>query len=443
MTSRVNQNAAEAAQAVITRLFQMRQLWGDAASTYFEPQQFRLALQSCIMTSRTVTFILQSNKSSFADFDTWYASYQARWNQDPIVRWARDSRNKIEKQGDLETHSQVRAEIIASYMSEGPRTDWSNVSLSASPRAIYKTIPQKYFVPHIVEHGTLLIERRWIANDLPDTEILEALGHVYGEFCTAIIDLLEANELPILPGLTKSRPDAMGALAMNRALYLSMKDGSVRGHRFFRKPMERPSKKDEARVMKRYRKGGAGWGRLKNAKTLRDIAEAYFDNARAVLKSDGCHQNMTFLFKDRFPIDMIRTDHPDRASRYVLMRDLARLARIAGADAVIMLGEAWSAKPEDLPPSGFAVEAEQRGEVLFLNAANSKGESFAMEAVFERRRFGSKKIKIIHPTEITDEGFQFLFLPFFEEWDCVDQGRLNAAFERMEEFGLQSPDVGS
>lgn len=436
MTSGLDQGASEAAQAVIARLFQMRQLWGEAVWAYFEPQKFRLALQNCIMTSRTVTFILQSNKAKFSDFDTWYAPHQNRWKQDPIMRWAKDSRNTIEKQGDLETHSQVRAEIIASYMNEGPRTDWSNVPLSATPTSIYKTIPQKYFVPQIVEHGTLLIERRWVANDLPDTEILEALAHVYSDFCSTLIDLLEANQLPVPSKLTKSRPDAMGQLAMNRALYLSMKDGSVRGHRFFRKPMERPSEKDEARVMKRYRKAGAGWGRLKNAKTLSDIAEAYFDNARAVLKRDGYHQNMTFLFKDRFPIDMIRTDHPDRASRYVLMRDLARLARIIGADAVIMLGEAWSAKPEDLPPSGFAVEAEERGEVLFLNAANSKGESFAMEAVFERRRFGSKKIKKVHPTEITDKGFQFLFLPFFEEWDCLDQGKLDAAFEQMEEHGL-------
>ena len=58
-----------ATRAVVSRLLQMRQLWDDTADSYFEPERFQMNLQNCITVSRTVTFILQSNKSTIHDFD--------------------------------------------------------------------------------------------------------------------------------------------------------------------------------------------------------------------------------------------------------------------------------------------------------------------------------------------------------------------------------------
>jgi hypothetical protein len=248
----------EAASAVIARLLQMRQLWQDAADNYFDPQRFMLALQNCITTSRTVTFILQSNKETIPNFDGWYERHRERWANDPIMRWARDARNSIEKKGDLETHSQVRAEIIASY-TKGPETKWMPDSLFASPRAIWESIPRRFFIPHVMENGTLLIERRWVDSELPDMEVLEALAHVYDDFCSTIIDLFGAQEIRVPSQLDQSRPDAMGELAMDRAIYLSMQDGSLRGMRYFKKPLQKPSPRIERRLIRRY--GNVGCAR--------------------------------------------------------------------------------------------------------------------------------------------------------------------------------------
>ena len=74
-----------AAQAVISRLLQMRQLWDDAAASYFDPDRFQLALQNCITVSRTVTFILQANKREVEGFDEWYAQHQESWRADPTM----------------------------------------------------------------------------------------------------------------------------------------------------------------------------------------------------------------------------------------------------------------------------------------------------------------------------------------------------------------------
>lgn len=438
--SNIFQNPRKAARAAIDRLLQMRQLWEDAAESYFEPSRFMLSLQNCITTSRTVSFILQSNKADIPDFDQWYEMHRSKWSADPIMRWARDARNSIEKKGDLETNSQVRAEIIAGFL-EGPTTDWLPQALFLAPSTIWKAVPTKFRIPHILENGTLMIERRWVDSELPNVEVLEALAHVYGELCNAIVDLLQSNDIPIPKDLDRSRPDPMGELAMDRALYLSMRDGSPAGMRYYKKPMERPSDDDRNKVVKRYGKT-ANWGRLKLATTFREVAEAYFENARAVINRDGYHHNFTFLLKGSQPIEMVRSDHPDRASRYVLMRDLAKLARIAGADGVMMIGETWTASNDDIPPSGFAVDAKNRGEAIMLSAASAKGESFMISAPVIRKRPGSLKVKSVGRGDYTDDGFQFMFVPFFKEWGCLDEKAMQQAFDNMDNMGILHPTIG-
>lgn len=430
-------NPAKAAEAVIQRLFQMRQLWEDAAGSYFDPDRFQLDLQNCITVSRTVTFILQSNKAHMEGFDAWYERHRLRWAADPIMCWARDARNSIEKQGDLITHSQVRATIIASYL-DGPETEWLPQALFSSPMQIYRAVPKKFMIPHVIENGTLLIERRWIDNELPHTEVLEALSHVYGQFADTILDYLKANKLRVPPRLAETRPDAMGALAMDRALYLSMRDGSITGNRYFRKPMEQPSSKARKFVQKRYGPG-ASWKGLADAKTLRDVAKHYFAHARIVLLRDGYHRSFMFFLKSNVVFQMIPTDHPDRASRYVLMRDLAKLARIEEADAVMMVAEAWIAQSQDLPASGFAVDAKNRGESLLMHVANSAGETHVLQAVFHRRRPGGKKIKKIEPTQIEDDSFQFIAYPFLREWGALNMEKVVEAVKEMDNRGIETP----
>ena len=415
---------AQAAKATIQRLFQMRQLWEDAAKYYFDPPRFQLSLQNCIMVSRTVTFILQSNKGHVEGFEAWYDTYKARWTNDPLMCWARDARNLIEKQGDLVTHSQVRASVIAGYLN-GPTTNWLPQSLFMSPEQMYQSVRAKIHDPHIVEHGTLLIERRWIDKGLPDTEVLEALSYVYSQFADMMVDFMNVNRLKAPARLVDTKPDALGALAMDRALYLSLRDGSTTGFRFFKKQIDIPKKKITRLVWKRYG-AGATWAKLRDAVTFEAVARVYFENARLVLLRDGHHRGLTFLLKGTQVVQIIPSDHPTRASRYVLMRDLAKLARIEGADGVFMIAEAWLAENKDLPKSGFAVDAKRRSEALVLDAASASGDKFSMHAQFYRRNPKSKKIRKVDLANVERVSVPFLVLPFLQEWGVLDMQRLEA-----------------
>lgn len=426
-----------AAKAAISRLLQMRQLWQDAADNYFDPPRFMLALQNCITTSRTVTFILQSNKAAIPNFDSWYAGHVARWAADPIMRWAKEARNSIEKQGDLKTHSQVRAEIIAGYL-PGPETAWMPQFLFKTPQAIWRSIPYKFQIPHILENGTLLIERRWVDSNLPEIEVLEALAHVYSDFCATMGDLLSVNNMSVPPQLDRTRPDPMGELAMNRAIYLCMANGTVTGHRLFRKPIEAPTNAVKKKLRKRYGQG-VTWDRAQKAQTFREVADAYFERARAVMARDGIHYSFVFLLRGVHVIEMVRADHPTRAHRYVLMRDLAKLARITKADGVMYLGETWTAHGDDVPPSGFAAEARNRGEAVMLSGANSDGEYVQLLSEVTRKRPGSLKVKSIGPVKVETEGFPFLFAPFLDLWGCLDEDKLARSFQIMDQMGIVTP----
>lgn len=118
--------------AVDQRLDDLHRLWHQAEKAYFDPDAFRLAIHSAIQTLRSVTFILQKNKAAIPDFDRWYGSWQKKFGADALMVWMRDARNSIEKEGDLEARSFVRAEIVASYLKKWSRGRSSRKALGCT-----------------------------------------------------------------------------------------------------------------------------------------------------------------------------------------------------------------------------------------------------------------------------------------------------------------------
>jgi hypothetical protein len=426
-----NKEKIHAASVVATRLLQMRQLWEDAAENYFEPFRFLLALQNCITVSRTVTFIIQSNKKDIPDFDKWYGAHQQKMADDPILVWAKNARNSIEKQGDLKALSQVRGEIIASYY-EGPVSEWIPEALFSSPQQFLNAVPNELrSIPHIIENGTLLIERRWVDELLPDTEVLEALAHVYSHLADLVVDLHEHLGVKVPSEVSETRPDIMGALAMDRAMYLSMSDGSPAGFRVFRKE----TKIAEKKLRKRYGNQASKLRNISEATTFRELVEAYFRLARVLMINDGYHHCFTYFTKDTKVIDVIGTDHPDRASRYVLMRDLAKLAHIRKADGMFMINEAWTAKEED-SPNGFAADAKNRGEALILMATSAACETISLVATVIRKKKNPRKVKRLTETITHENEVIWALYPFQRLWGCVDTQKMLSAEKKLTDKGV-------
>lgn len=430
---------SKAVGAVLRRLKDLSQLWHQTRDAYFQPERFRLSLQSTIATARTVTFILQSNKAAIPDFDSWYEAVQAKFKADPIMRWAVNARNKVEKQGDLATLSQIRIELVASYAGH-PSTTWAPASVFASLGDIRRSIPESLLDDHVRKHGVLCVQRRWVDEELPDHEILDALAHVYGQLAQMIVELHHhigviipdggpgKGEHLLLSPLPDGRQKSMEVLEAERTIYIAVRDG--REMEIGRIPKGPPSVKVTRLARKRY--GKDAWAGLKEARTFAGMAEIFFAEARRVMLRDGYHIPIMLLWKDLVPLDQIQAWPTDQRAKYMMMRDIAARARQIGANGVTFVSEAWTARREDLPESGFAAEAERRGEALVMFAATSEGEMFSLQAKVTRKRIKTHKVKMLGPTE-RDEGQIMTLAPFLEIW-----GKLHLLTDDADEETAQS-----
>ncbi len=163
------------------RLKDLAHLLGTCAETYFEPDLFRMNINQFLQTSRTVTFIIQKHKSEIRDFDNWYmTNVEGPWRADRLMSWAKDSRNKIEKQGDLDLHSSLRSTLLFSYLQEQDitiecgRDELVNANVKRLIRLAQRKLPTG-----VADAAAVKIERRWVATSLPDMELLSALSYVY------------------------------------------------------------------------------------------------------------------------------------------------------------------------------------------------------------------------------------------------------------------------
>ena len=162
------------------RLKDLAHLLNSCASTYFEPELFRLNLNQFLQTARTVTFIIQKNKRDITEYDTWYPlNVIDKWKNDPLMTWAKNSRNTIEKQGDLEMYSDAKATLLFSYIEEQDIEVITKEQLLGINIKRLVRLAQKKLPSGTLDAAVIKSERRWVANTLKDFELLSALTIIY------------------------------------------------------------------------------------------------------------------------------------------------------------------------------------------------------------------------------------------------------------------------
>jgi hypothetical protein len=92
--------------------------WKQAEASYQEPDAFVRHTQAVILGLRSVTFLLQAAKRQVPGFEPWYAGWQDRMRQNRVLRWLVETRNKIEKVGDMEPASTLRMTFSSSWLDD-------------------------------------------------------------------------------------------------------------------------------------------------------------------------------------------------------------------------------------------------------------------------------------------------------------------------------------
>lgn len=351
------------------RLHEAHRHWHHAQTNYFDPEEFRMAMQSCIQTLRTVTFMLQAGKGKLPGFDEWYAQKQEAMRSDEILRWLITARNHIEKAGDLVTYSKMTAKVLASYH--------DNLEIAAvegelfdSIGALFRKVPTCYLMGQVFEHGVLRIERRWVANTLSSHELLDAIAHAYTLLSQVLADAcahwsLMAWDAPRLHGEKVKEPlgECLSCMRERPEIIescFSLKDGA---RIEVTKRTVTWNDADKPMIIERY---GPFVSAATPPSNLLEHVRTIFDQARRVLKKDGHHVPIVFFFKENLLVHLLELHYENRASKYLLMREVAEVVRQIQADAVIHIGEAWTAKASQLGPFQYPVDVPSRGECLIV-----------------------------------------------------------------------------
>lgn len=405
--------------AVDRRLNDVHRHWHEAERGYFDPETFRISIQTAIQTLRTVSFILQSNKRIFTNFDPWYETWQSKLRADPLMRWMVDARNKIEKQGDLETHSFVRAEIIASYYEEGPIIEVP-AELFQNSAELIDSIQTEELKKHVLKDGILRIQRRWVENSLPDYELLEAVGIAYGKIAELVADAhlelgLESpstmvddvdhtsgresrgGRLPCMIGHSDARSQDIW-LATGQAIKLEQKKVEI-------------DLAETEQVAKRY---GLDPKEILPSSAVgpESILNNLFATARKMLTVDGGHITIAFLLKGAAIASMITLNMEEHGEKYLVMRKLANEVIKHGADAVIIIGEVWSARFDASNPYRRAVDSPEKDEFLTGTLVSKCGEPVHLRAKIIR----DNTAVTLAETETSRDQAQIAFSPIYIAW---------------------------
>jgi hypothetical protein len=358
------------------RLRDLSILLKNCGATYFKPDLFRQNINQFLQTSRTVTFIVQKNKSDIPEFVTWYKEHVLDpWGTDGIMTWARDSRNVVEKEGDLEMYSLLSTSLIFSHIPsqdvviETPEPYLVRADIDKIIKLAKTTLPS-----HMLDEAVLQIERRWVANSLPDHELIFAFTYVYSrlyQMCHALAHHLGGQLDKSIPSPSNLDP-VSNDVACTRFIKLR-KPGMGRFKTFTVErdlAYEPPAKLHT--LMKELNS-------LAPPKSLDDLVERASKMAEFTFEEHGNHLPMLFLFDDKWKqVEFLSTGFGDQADKFLFWRNAAKRVAYLRAAAFIWVSEVWI-RSLDKGPNVPIRERKITGEQLQLVAGGIDAETKMIE----------------------------------------------------------------
>jgi hypothetical protein len=400
----------------------MHDLWHETLGAYPDADEFVLKLNACIQAGRTVTFVLQKELKRTEWFADWYEPWRDRMRADERMSWLVKARNRIEKEGDLETASIA---LVSLLVTDG---EHAVSRLEVPPLAGPADIAARLSVPELPERvrrqAVLAVERRWTVPELSDGELLEVLAYCYGFLAQLLVEAHERYGVAMQTfggethqGRHARAPHPSGRLACMlptaeaRTAYWHMGTETLMeyGVRSTNVISEDPPD--------RYMFGDLR-NRLMPKHPLRYRGKFFHEIGRRILQADGFHHTLAWLFDGEKHHVTLGLNFDDQQDKVVKVRHLANEVERTGANMVLIAGEVWSAnevQPDDPRFMLRAGERQDRSEI-FVTYVLSPEERFVFYTPFDRDGEGKPALR---PIEEEVEGFtgKPLFQPVFAVWD--------------------------
>lgn len=322
------------------RLEDLASTFGSCASTYFSPELFRRNTNNFLQTARTITFLVQKNKSDIPSFNAWYEkNVIAAWKNDKIMQWAKEARNTIEKEGDLELHSSLSVALLFSYLEEEDVTVKCGADelLYAGVRKLVR-FAQKQLPTGVADAAALKIERSWVTSKLSSYELLHALGYVYSRLYDCCLSLTIHLQRPFPDTIPEPSEVTVMRDDGRQVQFVKLKDFKT-----YHAGTDRVRKvPDEKLPIEMRRSIEALKDKLPQACDFDSTITFYAGMAEATFKQWGNHISMVFLLnRDWMLIDMITPVLMDQAEKYFFWRTLAERIQVQNIHCLIHTAEVW------------------------------------------------------------------------------------------------------
>lgn len=411
------------------RLNQSHTLWHEALESYSDPDRFAGRLNSLIPALRSVTFVLQKELRHQDGFDEWYAEWQEQMRADRRMAWLIAARNKIEKQGDLDTHSKAHVRVAGDWRKSAAIE--IDVDPMAGPHDIARRVSVQ--VPaRSRREDTLVVERRWTVDDFPDDEILDILGYCFG-FLLRILEAAHSKwgakdrrcELSADAACDDSaashphpsgRVPCMVAGREARTARRNLESGAPVGVGL--RPLE-GSPPTQEEVEKRY---GAPLEleSLKKSADVFDLGKTFHEWGRKILLADGYHESIAWLLTPEKRVVSIILNPEDHREKYLGIEQVAHKVNELGVNSLVVTTELWQAPalpPDDPRAELRATERDDRTEVFCTIAIQRGGECRQWFSPMSRTDSGELQLAEIEETEIETPLFLSPVLTVWESWE--------------------------
>jgi hypothetical protein len=286
---------------------------------------------------------------------------------------------------------------------------------------------------HVQKEGVLLMERRWVARELPKQELLDVLAHCYGVLaqlvvdahrqCGVVMQTFRADSHTPKPARTEhlsGKLPCMVASEEMRTAILHLGIGKFISISHLAVPVE-PTTVEEAGA--RYG-GEAGELGLRSGEDIVDASPRWFEHAKKVLAKDGYHGPMMIIVMPDGETQLHRVADHDRQTLYLTMRRLATHVERTGAVGVMNIAEFWHGLMADLRPGQRVADLPNRLELLQVYAATSGGRRRIHSVEFSKNADGQVEFgaSSVDDGEKTGWGFMEPFRLVWEGWRARTAG---------------------
>lgn len=323
------------------RLRDLAQLLKNCHATYLDPDLFRMNTNQFLQTARTITFIIQKNKATIPDYDRWYAEAVVNgWRGDLVMQWAKEARNSIEKEGDLELHSSLKVTLLFSYLVEQDvvlecgRGELLGASVKKLVRLARSKLPTG-----VSDAAAVKIERRWVTATLSSWELLQALSYVYARMLACCREL--ARHLG--KAIDTSIPDA-SHFDRIRDETRQVRFVKLNGMHMHSVAMESVAIDHSMEIPPSIRAAFDDSQEHPRPKISSfDAALHYYTRmAEATFLHYGNHVFMLFILGDEWqPLDMLSPQFADQTDKFIFWRSVADRITNLKASGIVWIGESW------------------------------------------------------------------------------------------------------